>query len=383
MIAHFSSVHPRTDVRIRHKQVLTLGRRFGGEVRFYVQDGLGDEAGPEGLYQIIDTGPRLGRMARMTVGAWRITRAVKRAAPRVAHFHDPELLPWALLLRLSGVKVVYDVHEDMPRQIRHNPRLPPWLRPLLPAFVGLVEWVASKALSGVVAATPEIAKRFPTSKTVIVRNYPVLSEHSLSASTAQVDRPRDFVYIGGLTGHRGLFNIIDAISSVADARLRLAGSFVTDQEARNAQSRPGWSSVSFEGWLDRAEIADLLSQARAGLVTLHPLRNYVEARPVKLFEYMAAGLPVIASDFPRWREIVEGAQCGLLVDPLDTRAVAAAMQWILDHPKEAQEMGERGRRAVMDTYSWDVEARTLVDFYARLLALNETESRSVSERHPL
>lgn len=369
VIVHFSSVHPRTDVRIRYKQVATLARALGDEVRFYVQDGLGDEVDLDGRCAIMDTGAPLPRLKRMVVGAWRITRAVRKARPRIAHFHDPELLPWAILLKFSGVKVIYDVHEDVPRQIRHNPRLPTWVRPLLPPVASFVEWAAALCLDGVVAATPEIARRFPSRKTVLVQNYPILSEHDSAARPPQSARPRDFAYIGGLTGHRGLFGIVDAIGMVADgARLRLAGAFVSESEALQARGRPGWLSVDFEGWLGRGEVADLLSQVRAGLVTLHPLRNYVEARPVKLFEYMAAGLPVVASDFPRWREIIEGAGCGLLVDPLDASAIARAMEWVLAHPDEAQKMGERGYQAVMEIYNWDVEAKKLVAFYSALLA---------------
>ena len=84
---------------------------------------------------------------------------------------------------------------------------------------------------------------------------------------------------------------------------------------------------------------------------------------------MAAGLPVIASDFPVWRAIVDGAQCGLLVDPLDEQAIASAMRWMLDHPEEAEAMGRRGRAAVEQQFNWDHEASTLIAFYRKQLAL--------------
>jgi glycosyltransferase involved in cell wall biosynthesis len=88
---------------------------------------------------------------------------------------------------------------------------------------------------------------------------------------------------------------------------------------------------------------------------------------------MSAGLPVIASDYPRWREIVDDAGCGLLVDPTDPAAIAAAMQWILDHPEEAEAMGERGRRAILDRYSWDREADKLIELYATLIPFARQE----------
>jgi glycosyltransferase involved in cell wall biosynthesis len=120
------------------------------------------------------------------------------------------------------------------------------------------------------------------------------------------------------------------------------------------------------GWLNKERLAEELGQARAGLVLLHPTNNYQVIRPNKLYEYMAAGLPVIASDFPRWREVVEPANCGLLVDPLDTAVIARAVEYLLTHPDEAAAMGERGRKAVMAHYNWQMEHRKLLAGYEGL-----------------
>jgi glycosyltransferase involved in cell wall biosynthesis len=104
----------------------------------------------------------------------------------------------------------------------------------------------------------------------------------------------------------------------------------------------------------------------AGLVTLHPVVNYLDALPVKMFEYMAAGLPVIASRFPLWQEIVEGNACGVCVDPGDPAAIAAAIDHFCRHPQLARRMGENGRRAVHTRYNWHSEADKLAAFYDRL-----------------
>lgn len=367
LLIHMTTVHRRDDARIRLKEVATLARAFDAEVRLYVQDGEGDETVPEG-YSIVDTGPRRARLARMTRGAWQMIRAVRRARPAVAHFHDPELLPWAILLRLSGIKVVYDVHEDVPRQIQHNTRINPLVRRALSPLVSLVEWCAARLLTAVVTATPEIAARFPARKTVVVANYPMIEEFAEPGQQPMVERDRVFVYIGGLTRIRGLFSMAEAIERLGEpgACLQLAGDFVAEEERAALAASPGWKLVRYEGWVNRAEVGEILSTARAGLVTLLPIRNYIDARPIKLFEYMAAGLPVIASDFPRWRDIVEGSRCGILVDPTDADAIASAMRWILDHPDEAHEMGMRGRQAVLDQYNWNSQAENLVTLYRSL-----------------
>jgi len=376
LIAHMTTVHPRNDSRIRFKEVASLAREFEGAVALYVHDGLGDERDAALCFRLVDTGPRRGRLHRMTIGAWRMAFAVRRAGAKAAHIHDPELLPWGVLLQLMGVKVVYDVHEDVPRQIAHNPRLPQWLRRILPPVVAIVEWSSARILAGVIAATPEIAARFPPKKTETVHNYPVVQEFREPDQTSMANRARAFAYIGGLVRNRGLYTMVDAMNCLDDRStiLRLAGEFARADDHEAIVLAPGWSQVSYEGWLDRRGVSTLLSEVRAGLVTLLPIRNYVEARPVKLFEYMAAGLPVIASDFPRWREIVEASRCGLLVDPTDPRAIAAAMQWILDNPDEAEAMGKRGREAVLARYSWQSEQRKLISYYRRLLNLPRIES---------
>lgn len=364
MIIHFTTVHPRDDSRIRSKELASLAQAFGGRVALYVQDGLGDETDPDHGYRLIDTGPRLRRIPRMTLGGWRMIRAVAKARPQVAHFHDPELLPWAILLGLFGTKVVYDVHEDTPRQVRHNPGLPPIMRRLLPPLVSLAEWLGARLISGLVAPTQVIVDRFPTHKTVLVRNFPLLDELHAPDPTPMRLRPLEFTYIGTIAEVRNIFAMVKAVTGVRPpAQLRLAGTFAVPETMHKAMEMPEWSSTRFEGWMSRDGVARVLADSRAGLVILKPVEHEMVTLPIKLFEYMAAGLPVISSDFPVWREIVESAGCGLMVDPMDMDAIVAAMQWIADHPDEAEAMGRNGRRAVEENYSWEREGNTLVAFY--------------------
>jgi glycosyltransferase involved in cell wall biosynthesis len=117
----------------------------------------------------------------------------------------------------------------------------------------------------------------------------------------------------------------------------------------------------------RPQVRDLLARARIGIVTLHPTGNYVNSQPTKLYEYMSAGLPVVASDFPVWRKVVDGAQCGLLVDPMNPAAIAEALVWLLQHPEEAEAMGRRAQKAVLESYSWEREAAVLAGIYRELL----------------
>lgn len=163
-----------------------------------------------------------------------------------------------------------------------------------------------------------------------------------------------------------------AVASLSDlnARLVLIGEVARDIRDELALE----PHIDLLGWRPPDEVHELLGTARIGLCVLHPVRNYVESLPTKLFEYMDAGLPVVASDFPAWREIVNGAGCGLLVDPLDPAGIARALRYLLTNPDRAQTMGERGRAAVRKDYQWEREAESLLRLYDRLAPRRRPET---------
>lgn len=372
-IVHLTTVHPRDDVRILLKQAHTLARAESRSVALVVADGKGCACDTrDGVSVAIhDVGSLAGgRFGRFILGTWRAFRRVRQLAPAVVHFHDPELIPAAIALKCAGHTIVYDVHEDVPRQMLTKLWLPRMLRWPIARVMAALEWLAAKLFDAIVPATPKIAARFPAHKTAIVQNFPMLSEFIASDRPPYADRPASFVYLGGISALRGARQMVEAVQhmrSDGEVRLELAGNFIPAELKTELQQLPGWRGVNFHGYVSRTGVANLINRARAGLVVLHPTENYPDAYPVKMFEYMAAGLPVIASDFPLWREIVEAAGCGMLVDPLDTAAIAAAMQWMLDHPREADEMGRRGRHAVEQTYNWSRESAKLIELYERLL----------------
>jgi glycosyltransferase involved in cell wall biosynthesis len=311
---------------------------------------------------------RVERMLKTTVAVY---RAALRSDADILHFHDPELIPLGLLLRRRGRrKVVYDVHEDMPTLMSTKEWIPERLRRPVARLTGFVERLAARRFDLVVTATETIAQRFPASKTAVVRNYPLVAELAAADAAPYADRPNRVVYVGNVQPTRGAEQMVRAMAALPselDATLAVAGGFNPPELEHDLRGLPGHDRVEFLGWQSRDEIRQLLGGARIGLCVLHPIDSFVAALPTKLFEYMAAGIPVVASEFPGWRTIVEGANCGLLVDPMDPAAIAEAIAAILDDPGEAQAMGQRGRAAVEAHYSWAVEGRVLLDAYARLV----------------
>jgi hypothetical protein len=362
-VAHLTSAHPRHDIRIFIKECQTLARA-GHEVSLVVADGLGEEI-REGV-RIHDVGPKTGgRLRRMTSTVRRVIDAALKLRPDVAHFHDPELMLGALRLKRAGIRVVYDVHEDLPRQILAKHWIPSAVRPLASRLFEALENRVARRLDAVVTSTPHIRNRFaPLNAEVLdVCNFPILAE--LVRETPWDSRRNEVCYVGGISRIRGIGPIVAAMPDVP-ARLNLAGIWSENGLKEMLQAEPGWARVNDLGVLDRQGVTEVLARSKVGLVTLFPTPNYVDALPIKLFEYMAAGMPVVASDFPVWREIVDGAGCGLLVDPQDPAAIAAAMCELLADNERAARMGECGRQAAIARYSWQAEGDKLCALYARL-----------------
>ena len=205
-----------------------------------------------------------------------------------------------------------------------------------------------------------------------MQNFSIPAEFETEKAIPYSERPPHFAYIGAISLLRGAREMVEALGRVnpnEPVRLRLAGVFQPAALQAEIETMPNWAQVEFLGWAGRRQTAELLGGVRAGLATLRPTQKYQDAYPVKMFEYMAAGLPVIASDFPLWRRLMErGGKCGILVNPQDPQAIAQAMQWILEHPAEAEEMGRRGREAARQHYNWEREAEKLIALYQDLLA---------------
>ena len=364
-ICHLTSVHTRSDTRIFLKQCRSLARA-GYEVSLVVADGLGDED-REGV-RIVDAGSSRGRVDRMIGATRRVLAKALAIDAKVYHLHAPELLPVGLRLKRMGKTVIFDAHEDLPRQVLSKPYLHPLIRGTVARTVAALEHFACPRFDAVIGATPAIAQKFSTfcSYTASIYNYPM--EGELAPVDPDAQKATEVCYVGGINAIRGVLQVVEAMSLVRPpTRLNLAGGFVEAETRRLAQAHAGWPLVNELGFLSRQQVRDVLARSMAGIVTFLPEPNHVEAQPNKMFEYMSAGLPVIASNFPLWREIVEGNECGICVDPLDPSAIAAAIDTIAGNPELARHMGEKGRRAVEQRYNWAVEEKKLLDLYDRLL----------------
>jgi glycosyltransferase involved in cell wall biosynthesis len=305
----------------------------------------------------------------MVASTWSAYRAAAAERADVYHFHDPELIPLAIALKARRTKIIYDAHENLAIDILAKDYLPQRLRPQIARILGRIEIASSHLFDRVIAATPAIAARFDPQKTVIIQNFPLRDELPGSAGHPFQGRAPLVAYFGTISRVRGIEEAVRAMSLVPpelNARLVLAGRFYPSALQQELLGVKGAERMEFLGWLDQVGVNDLLNRAQIGLVTYHPIPSHMESQPTKLFDYMGAGLPVVASDFPHWREFVETNRCGFLVDPLEPSSIAKAISRLLADPGKAEEMGKRGLKAVAQGFSWDHEAEKLLAVYRSL-----------------
>lgn len=366
-IIHFTTVHRRADTRIRYKEATTLAELYPSRVALYVQDGLGNEVDDSGLL-IVDTGRRpTSRIWRMFLGTLRMYKAVLKANPTISHFHDPELIPAGLLLHWAGIKVIYDIHEDVPKQILTKTYIKPaWLRVWLAKIIEVIEAYSVKRFAMAVPAVPSIANRFPEEKTCVIRNVPKLE---LLTVYKNIQKPTDrFVisYAGSLNQARGIEDLVSAMDLLPDGfELQLLGPWHQSTLQKRCEQHAGWRYCKYLGQVPHSEVGKYIQQAHLGVQLVHDVANYRGGLATKVFEYLALGIPTLMSDTAERRETY--GSLTLYAKPADPEAIAAKILDIRDNYHAFVKIVDDQHAHILKNYSWDAEACKLKLLYDELL----------------
>lgn len=365
-VSHLTSVHSRYDTRIFIKECKSLVNA-GYEVSLIVADNKGNEV-KDGV-SIFDVGLSQNRLERIFQTTKLVFEKAKTLDADIYHFHDPELIPVGLKLKHLGKKVIFDAHEDVPKQLLSKPYLSSFARQILSRAFSVYEKNTCRSFDAIIAATPVILDKYlninPNS--ININNFPLQTE--LESASDWSNKQNSVCYVGGISSIRGIRQIVRAIEITnvkTDVNLLLAGRFNEPEVEKEVKQYAGWQAVNELGFLDREDVRQILSQSMAGLVTFQQAPNHIDAQPNKMFEYMSAGLPVISSNFSLWKAIIQGNNCGICVDPLNPKEIAEAIRWIINYPDEAQKMGKNGRKAVEKQYNWEQECHKLLQVYKTL-----------------
>lgn len=359
-VCHMTSAHAPGDTRIFYKECTSLANA-GYEV-YLVQRGNSEEV--NGVHIVGVGEPSGGRLSRMTGFAKKIYQTAKDLNADVYHFHDPELLPYGLKLKKRGKKVIFDSHEFTVEAILEKQWLPSVLRRIIHFCYKLYETSICKKLDAIITVSPHITEYYKkmNSATVQVANYPAVTKMEYVPDFSE----KKIGFAGGITPQWMHENILKALEQVPECGYILCGR-CTPSYMEQLQALPGWRQTEYMGLLPHEEVANQLNRCFAGLALLHPSRNTDwyngTMGNTKIFEEMLAGLPVICTNFTRWREFVERYHCGICVDPENVDEIVAAVRYLLAHLDEARQMGANGRRAVEDEFNWSVEENTLLQLY--------------------
>lgn len=363
-VCHITSAHSRYDVRIFEKECSSLADN-GYDVSLIVNDDIEDEV--KNGVKFVSTGFKpMGRRERMITSMKYILQKAKEVNADVYHLHDPELLQIVKKLKKNNVKVIFDAHEDTEVQIMDKEWIPKCFRLMIAKVYRMyLKQVLSKC-DGIVTVTPATVKKMKNynSNVEMVTNYPImnLEEQERVESTEQY-----VFFAGGISRQWCHDKIIKAVSKVEGVRYKMAGP-VEDDYLKELEGIEGWNQVEYLGKIPHHDVVNYYKGALAGMAvnSCSQIKGEGTLGNTKLFEVMAAEIPVICTDYRLWKMVVEGNQCGICVDSENVDAIAEAIKTIRDNRQLALEMGRKGKKAIEEQYNWKCEEKKLVGFYKEL-----------------
>jgi len=368
-ICVLTSVHPPFDARVFHRQARSTATA-GFDVLLIAPGARPQTVDGVRFWSLPSWGGRAGRPVRWPVLLWKAVRA----QADIYHLHDPELLPWGVLLHwITRKPVIYDSHEYLKEDIEGKQWIPARLRPMVATVAAAVEGWSAARLSAVIVVTEDMAERFRRRqrRVVLVQNLPPAPDVDYPPG----ERQPVVAYAGLMNVERGLDILLQTArlvrERIPDAEFHILGTVEWEGVPAEAKAPPEqWmaAGVRFVGTVPPGEVAAIISRASVGWLPRSPrFKNNLLAWPNKLVEYMVVGLPVVASDLPLQARVVRDADCGRVVEALSPLAHADAICDLLLDAGEARRLGENGRRTALERYTWDGEARKLQTLYTELL----------------
>lgn len=366
-VCHITSVHPPFDNRIFHRECKSL-TQAGYSVTVIApanwKQGVVDDI------QVI-TLPKINKRYERPKLWWHIVREIRKIKPQIAHFHDPELLLIAPFLRPA--KLIYDCHEPYAETILLRDWIPRLLRYPLSWLVTVLEPILARSTSAIIVTEESHAIPFQRGRqpVVLVYNYPLLHDFDLTRCADG----KTIIHVGINSEARGCTMIVEAaklvIQQVPEARFLIVGDFdyaSYEEEIRRLIAAYGLErNVFLVGRVPYVEVPRWLARSDIGLIPWQGLDKFPTCViPTKLFEYMSANIPIVASDLPTIRRFMDGLNCGFLVEPGNPEGLAGFIEYLLSHPAKAKHMGENGRRAVEERYHWQLESEKLINLYHQL-----------------
>ena len=313
----------------------------------------------------------------------RMARAVMALEPDAIHAHDTETLDIAGRAATAlGVPIISDSHELWLERVRRG-RSSAYATLTRRYFARVERRWLPRAAARITVSEPiaeHLQRRYGVADIVILPNYPMPVEppeppwplRRLPGATGVPADAPIVLFIGNATEGRGIEDLMAAMELLPDAHLVLLGAADQEGYVRPLARRHHLAArVHVTPRVPTEHVVAYAASATVGMAAIPPVSlSYRYSLPNKLFQCMQAGLPVVASDFPQVRQVIEESGAGLTVNPLDARSIAGAIRTYLDDPLRRQADGARGRRAVRERFNWTAVAPRLVEVYERLVPVD-------------
>jgi len=374
-VCQLISAFHRFDVRIFYKQSMAL-KIAGYDVHIVTNDGLPDDK-KNGIH-IWHSGfkPNGGRIKRIFQGKKYMYKKALEVDADIYQIHDPELISVGLKLKKKRKKIIYDAHENFPKQILHKEWIPIFFRTILSRWANQYLKRTLKKYHAVLGVSPNMEEQFleeyKLKVVAIITNYPLVELPIPRIDfEAYSTRAKNFCYVGAINRDWKNEYIIQATGEL-DFTLLFAGDCAQDY-LENLRAYKQWKNVDFYGRVPFDKVEEIFNQSIGGFVIIDyvPNCNYkIGTMGInKLFENMKAGLPVICTDFILWREIIDQYKCGIYVNPNDYEQIKNAIKYIIDHPREAYQMGQNGITAVETEFNWNRQKEMYLEVYEKISKL--------------
>ena len=371
-ICHITSMHDWDDDRIFQRACAGLARK-GFEVHLVAMAGPDQEIAEfQKLGVTVHLVPRLQGVSRRWKGSRAVVKLAASLNADIYQFHDPDLLPHINPLKSGKSALVYDIHEN------YAGRFADWG---LPAFLGSwfrkYELTKINGLDGITVVSSSMKHLFSGSNTPVEITRNSTDIERLRGINLNYHVEKNHIEIITSGSHSHARNCLQTVQSIphlnalsqTKVRFRFAGRYLQsiEEEMRQVSLADETSEqLILDGMLPWEENFSRLAAADVGCVFYEDNPNNRVGIPNRLFEYMYCGLPVAVSDFPELRNIVESADCGVVVNSEDPSDIARGLAQIIADPQRARQMGANGKKAIEEVYGYHVDLENLVKFYQRI-----------------
>ncbi|MBD3338568.1 MAG: glycosyltransferase [Candidatus Lokiarchaeota archaeon] len=379
-VCMLSTGHGPLDDRIYYKEVHSLRKKYSS-IYMIMPDGKDDFPQDNEQIKFIPLRKVNSLLSRFLIIPQALIKLLK-LKPTVCHFHDFELIFTLPFIRLfSSIKIIYDIHEVYPEMAYDSQKIPKLLRPLMEKLVDISERFFARFAHYLITADENIAERFksPGYRVEIVYNYPRLQlfapkEDQILQLKQKYYGKIPIIYSGTMSINKGIYQMVRAMVLIKkyhdNILLILAGPMDEQMRAKVKQIMRELqleNNVQILGKVPHHEIVNYISIAKVGLIAYLPIPKYHKNIPIKQFEYMSCGIPVLGANLPPIASYIQKANCGRTFDSTKEEELAKGVRMILDDRNGWKRTSESGKKAVLAWWNWDKMEPKLFSVYDQLL----------------